>query len=126
MNQFLESRELVRRLKQGAPIEVDGEVVRLPRFAEIQEMDPEELGGKGDQDVIIAKARTATWCLWPLDRRSKFSKKDGECFLSMLDAVQENIPQKPVMGWVFTTGPVADESRKALEDKGHRIHRIPV
>ncbi|MCA9319327.1 MAG: hypothetical protein KDB53_01265 [Planctomycetes bacterium] len=124
--QFLESRELIRRLKEGSPIEIDGDCVRLPRFAEIKETCPSDFGAKGNADLIVAKARTATWCLWPVDRKTKFSKKDGERFLAILDAVQESIPQKPVKGWVLTTGPVADDGRELLTAGGHRVDRVPV
>jgi len=126
VKRFLESRELIRRLKQGSPIEVEDDVVRLPRFAEIREAYPTDFGAKGNQELIVAKARTATWCLWPLDRKAKFSAKDGEKFLAILGAIHETVPQKPIKGWVLTTGPVDDSSRAALEAEGHRINRVPV
>ena len=126
MKRFLESRELIRRLKQGSPIEIEDDVVRLPRFAEIREAYPSDFGAKGNQELIVAKARTATWCLWPLDRKARFTKKDGEKFLGILSAIQETIPQKPIKGWVLTTGPVADDARAALEAEEHRINRVPL
>ncbi len=125
MKRFLDSRELIRRLKEGSPIEVEGDVVRLPRFSEIKETDPSEFGAKGNQELIIAKARTATWCLWPLDRKAKFSSKDGQKFIAILEVLGEEIPQKPVKGWVPTTAPVAEEGRALLNEAGHRVNRIP-
>ncbi len=126
MKRFLDSRELIRRLKEGSPIEVEGDVVRLPRFSEIKEMVPDDFGGKGNQELIVAKARTATWCLWPLERKAKFSAKDAEKFAAVLQALQEELPAKPVKGWVLTTAPVADEARSALNEGEHRINRVPV
>ena len=125
MKRFLDSRELIRRLKEGSPIEIEGDVVRLPRFSEIKEMVPADFGAKGNQDLIVAKARTATWCLWPLERRAKFSAKEAEKFTAVLEALQEELPQKPVKGWVLTTAPVDDAARTALSEKEHRINRVP-
>jgi hypothetical protein len=124
VNRFLDSRELIRRLKEGSPIEVEGDVVRLPRFTEIKESDPGEFGARGNQELIVAKARTATWCLWPLDRKAKFSATDGKKFVKILDAIGESIPQKPVKGWVLTTAPVAEDARELLNEADHRINRI--
>lgn len=124
MKTFLDSRELIRRLKEGSPIEIEGDVVRLPRFSEIREMMPADFGEKGKHELIIAKARTATWCLWPLDRKAKFSPKDGEKFVKILEAIAEEIPQKPVKGWVLTTAPVDDASRSLLNEAGHRVNRV--
>ncbi|MEE9394224.1 MAG: hypothetical protein V3W41_17125 [Planctomycetota bacterium] len=126
MKSFLESRELIRRLKEGSPIEVDGEVVRLPRFSEIQEAQPGDFGAKGKQDLIVAKARTATWCVWPLNRRAKFQKKDSEGFTLILKALEESIPDKPVVGWVLTTGPIDDAVRAKMNEDGHRVNRVPL
>ena len=89
MKRFLDSRELIRRLKEGSPIEIEGDVVRLPRFSEIKEMVPADFGAKGNQELIIAKARTATWCLWPLERKARFTAKDGEKFVAVLEALKE-------------------------------------
>ena len=124
MKRFLDSRELIRRLKDGTPIEIEGDVVRLPRFTEIRELQPIDFGAKGNQDLIVAKARTATWCLWPLDRKNRFGKKDGEKFLKILEALAEEYPQKPVRGWVLTTAPVDDACRTFLNEAGHRVNRI--
>ena len=125
MKRFLDSRELIRRLKEGSPIEVEGDVVRLPRFSEIKETQPIDFGAKGTQELIIAKARTATWCLWPLDRKARFAMKDGEKFVQILTALEGEMPQKPVKGWVLTTAPVADDCRGLLNDSGHRVNRVP-
>lgn len=124
MKRFLDSRELIRRLKEGSPIEIEGDMVRLPRFSEIKEASPTEFGAKGDHELIVAKARTATWCLWPIDRKAKFSAKDSEKFLVILEAIQGSIPQKPVKGWILTTALVDDDCRKVLQGGGHRINRI--
>jgi hypothetical protein len=121
---YLESRELIRRLKEGSPIEAEGDVVRLPRFTEIKEAEPEDFGVRAQDELIVAKARTATWCLWPINRRARFQAKDGDKFLKILDGVQEEHPDKPVKGWVLTTGPVCDETRSRLNESGHRINRI--
>ncbi|MCB9833530.1 MAG: hypothetical protein H6807_13755 [Planctomycetes bacterium] len=126
MNRFLDSRELIRRLKEGSPIEVEGDVVRLPRFTEIKESDPAEFGARGNHELIVAKARTATWCLWPLDRKATFSANDGKKFVKILDAIGETIPQKPVKGWVLTTAPVAEDARELLNEADHRINRIEI
>ncbi|MFT7616399.1 MAG: hypothetical protein ACI97A_000020 [Planctomycetota bacterium] len=125
VKRFLDSRELIRRLKEGSPIEVEGDIVRLPRFSEIKEVIPVDFGAKGNQDLIVAKARTATWCLWPLERKAKFTAKDAEKFTAVLGALQEEIPAKPVKGWVLTTAPVAEEAREALNEGEHRINRVP-
>ena len=124
MKRFLDSRELIRRLKEGSPIEVEGDVVRLPRFTEIKELEPADFGARGNQELIVAKARTATWCLWPLDRKARFSARDGKKFVELLAAIGEAIPQKPVKGWVLTTAPVADDARELLNEADHRINRI--
>ena len=121
---FLDSRELIRRLKEGSPIEVDGEQVRLPRFSEIKETFPSDYGARGNEELIVAKARTATWCVWPLDRKSKFAMKDCTKFMSILDAIKESLPQKPVKGWVLTTAPVDEKTRNHLAEAGHRISRV--
>ncbi|MEZ6196365.1 MAG: hypothetical protein R3F20_11665 [Planctomycetota bacterium] len=81
---------------------------------------------RASDELIVAKARTATWCLWPVNRRTKFQKRDGEKFLKILNGIQESHPEKPVKGWVLTTGPVCDETRNALNEGGHRINRISV
>lgn len=125
MKRFLDSRELIRRLKEGSPIEIEGDVVRLPRFSEIKEMVPADFGGKGNNELIVAKARTATWCLWPLERKAKFSVKEAEKFKLVLDALLEEIPAKPIKGWVLTTAPVDDEARAILGEGEHRINRVP-
>lgn len=126
MQNLLESRELIRLLRKGAPIEVEGETVRLPRFSEIKETFSAEFGVDGNMEVIVAKSRTVTWCLWPLDRKTKFEMKDGERFVKIVDAVKEANPQKPVKGWVLTTAPFTEEIRTYFKDAGHQIHRIVV
>lgn len=124
MQKLLDSRELIRRLKEGSPIEVEGEVVRLPRFSEIKETFSSEFGVDGAFEVIVAKSRTITWCLWPLDRKTKFEKKDGERFVKIVDAIKEANPQKPIKGWVLTSAPVSDDMRAYLRDAGHQINRL--
>ena len=125
MKRFLDSRELIRRLKEGSPIEVEGDVIRLPRFSEIKEVYPSDFGAKGNQDLIVAKARTATWCLWPLDRKAKFALKDSQKFMAILEALKEELPQKPVKGWVLTTAAVAEDARELLNGDEHRINQVP-
>lgn len=124
VKRFLDSRELIRRLKEGSPIEIEGDVIRLPRFAEIKESFPEDYGAKGNLELIVAKARTATWCLWPLDRKAKFAGKDADKFLKILEAVAESLPQKPVKGWVLTTAPVDEAAREKLNAAEHRVNRV--
>ena len=124
MIESLESRELIRRLKEGSPIEVEGDVVRLPRFAEIRDAQPIDFGLKGKEELIVAKARTATWCLWPLDRKQRFAMKDGKTFMKIIEAIKEENPQKPILGWVLTTAPICDETRALLEEEGHQVHRV--
>jgi hypothetical protein len=124
VNRLLDNRELIRRLKEGSPIEVEDEVVRLPRFSEIRESEPNDFGVAGSHELIVAKARTATWCVWPLDRKARFSLKDGKTFVKILAAIGEALPHKPVKGWVLTTAPVGDDTRAYLEEAGHRINRI--
>ena len=125
MNDILDSSELVRRLKKGSPIEVEGDVIRLPRFTEVREAHPADYGVKAKNEVIVAKARTATWCLWPLERKAKFGMKDGKHFIEIVDALQEELPQKPVKGWVLTNATIDDETKSFLEEKGHQVHRVP-
>lgn len=124
MNDFLEPRELIRNLRRGTPIEIDGDTVRLPRFSDIREASTADLGAGCDHDIIVAHARTATWCLWPLDRRAKVESVDGEVFLDVIERLQRTQPEKPVKGWILTTAPVDDGIRGRFADEGHRISRI--
>lgn len=125
MQNLIDSRELIKKLKEGSPIEVEGETVRLPRFTEIKESLSSEFGITGGNfEVIVAKSRTATWCLWPLDRKSKFEIKDGERFFKVVDAVKNENPAKPVKGWVLTTAPVGEDTRDYMKNAGHQIHRV--
>lgn len=121
---LLDSRELIRRLKEGAPIEIGGDVIRLPRFTEVRETMVSDFGVDATHEVIVAKSRTATWCLWALQRKARFEMKDGQLFVSILDAIKGAIPQKPVKGWVLTTATICDDTRAFLQDAGHQIHRV--
>jgi hypothetical protein len=114
----------MRRLRRGAPLELDVERVRLPRFTEIREIDQKEFGQKGKEPVVVARSRTATWALWPVAKRSTFEVRDAEHFLKLVASVQAQHPEKPVKGYVLTMGPISDDSRARLAAGGHVVSTI--
>lgn len=119
MNDLLSSDGLIQRLKKGAPLMLERETVRLPRFTEIKEIDPRDLGAKGKDPLVLARARTATWALLPWPKKTGFTKKDAEAFMGMVEILQQQNPQKPVKGYVITSGPVKEEGAVLLEAGGH-------
>jgi hypothetical protein len=114
----------MRRLRRGAPLELDVERVRLPRFTEIREVDQKEFGQKGKEPIVVARSRTATWALWPVAKRSAFEVRDAEHFLKLVASVQAQHPEKPVKGYVLTMGPISDDSRARLAAGGHVVSTI--
>lgn len=119
MSELLDSENLVRRLKKGAPLVLEKETVRLPRFTEIREIDQKDLGGKGKELIVLARSRTATWALLPWTKKAGFGAKDAKAFLDMVDIIQQQNPQKPVKGYVITAGPVKEDGAVILEKLGH-------
>jgi hypothetical protein len=126
VNQFLESRELIRRLKKGFPVRLEDDEVRLPRFTETVEVDGEEYGVSGSMQLIVAQSRTATWCIWAANRKAKVGAKDGKRFMKVLEAVAERYPQRPVRGWLLTPAVIDDAVRSQLAEAGHYAHRVPL
>jgi len=118
-SELLDTDGLIRRLKKGAPLRLEKETIRLPRFTEIREVDQSELGGKGKETLVIARARTATWALMPWPKRTAFGQKDAQAFLGMVAKIQEQNPQKPVKGYVLTSTAIKDEITSLLEAGGH-------
>lgn len=118
-SELLEADSLIRRLKKGAPLHLEKETVRLPRFTEIREVDQSEVGGRGKEPLVIARARTATWVLLPSRKKTGVTLKDARSFKKLLDALQEQNPQKPVKGYLLTSGAVKDEATRLLEPEGH-------
>jgi hypothetical protein len=114
----------MRRLRKGAPLELEAERVRLPRFTEIREFDPKELGQKGREPIVVAKSRTATWALWPIAKRGTFEVRDADQFLRVVASVQAQHPEKPVKGYVLTMGPIAEDSRAKLAAGGHVVSTV--
>ncbi len=124
MNELLQADGLIRRLRRGAPLELEVERVRLPRFTEIREVDQKEFGHKGKEPIVIARSRTATWALWPIAKRGTFELKDADHFLKIVASVQAQYADKPVKGYVITLGPVATESREKLAAGGHVVSAV--
>ena len=124
MTELLHTDGLIRRLRRGAPLELEVERVRLPRFTEIREVDQKEYGHKGKEPFVIARSRTATWALWPITKRGPFDVKDADHFLKLVASVQAQYADKPVKGYVITMGPVAIESREKLAAGGHIVSAV--
>jgi hypothetical protein len=124
VNELLQSDGLMRRLRQGAPLDLDVERVRLPRFTDIREIDQKDLGQKGKEPLIVARSRTATWALWPVAKRSSFEVRDAEHFLKIVASIQAQHPEKPVKGYVLTQGPISNDSRAKLAAGGHVVSTI--
>jgi hypothetical protein len=124
LSELLYSEGLIRRLKKGSPLLLEKETVRLPRFTEIREVDPSEIGGKGKDSLVIARSRTATWALLPWPKKTGFGMKDAQGFLKMVDVLQKQNPQKPIKGYVLAKGPVKDDGAALLEKLGHLASTI--
>lgn len=122
-SELLDADGLIRRLKKGAPLLLEKETVRLPRFTEIREVDQSEIGGKGRETLVIARARTATWAMLPWGKKS-FAEKDAKAFLDLVATIQEQNPQKPVKGYVLTPGAVNDSVSSLLEAGGHLLSAV--
>lgn len=115
---------LIRRLKKGSPIVLEKETIRLPRFTEIREIEQKEYGGRGKENLVLARSRTATWAMLPWPKKAGFAKKDAVGFLKLVDTIQQENPQKPVKGYVLSTGPVKDDGASLLEEGGHLASTI--
>ena len=119
MSELLDPDGLIRRLKRGAPLLLAAETVRLPRFTEIKEMSAADLGAPGTETFVVARSRTATWAMLPLAAKRRFSKKDAEAFLQVIEALQVQSPQKPVKGYVISQTPLAPEISQLFGPGGH-------
>ena len=120
LSELLNSDGIIRRLKKGAPILLQKETVRLPRFTEIKEIDQKDLGGRGKDPVVLARSRTATWALLPWPKKSGFDLKDAQAFMKMVETLQIQNPAKPIKGYVLVaSGTVEDKGAALLEQKGH-------
>lgn len=126
MKQFLESRELIRRLKKGFPVRLEDDEVRLPRFTDVVETEGAEYGVSGSMELIICQSRTATWCVWAANRKAKVGSREGKRFMKVLAAVALQYPQRPVRGWLLTPAVIDDSVRALLTDAGHYAHRVPL
>lgn len=120
----MHSEGLIRRLKKGSPILLEKETIRLPRFTEIKEVEPSEIGGKGKDPLVVARSRTATWALLPWPKKAGFNAKDADEFLKMVGVLQQQNPQKPVKGYVLVRGSVKDDGAALLEEQGHLASTI--
>lgn len=121
---LLDPDGLIRRLKKGAPLVLAEETVRLPRFTEIREIDQRDIGGSGKDPLVVARSRTATWALMPWTRRASFGVKEAKSFLELMAALQQQSPQKPVKGYVLTSGSVKPETLDILRENGHLVSGI--
>jgi hypothetical protein len=124
VNELLQSDGLMRRLRRGAPLELEAERVRLPRFTDIREFEQREFGQKGKEPLVVARSRTATWALWPIAKKSAFEVRDADHFLKLVASVQAQHPEKPVKGYVLTVGPISDDSRAKLALGGHVVSTV--
>ena len=124
MSELLDPDGLIRRLKKGAPLMLEKETVRLPRFTEIREVDQSEIGGDGKETVVLARSRTATWALLPMSRKVSFGEKDARSFLTMMETIRQQAPQKPVRGFVLTSGTIKPEGASLMEEGGHLVTAI--
>ncbi len=124
LSELLTTDGIIRRLKKGAPILLEKETIRLPRFTEIREIDQKDLGGKGKDPVVMAKSRTATWALLPWPKKAGFALKDAQAFMAMVGTLQTQNPQKPIKGYVLVDGPVEEKGAALLSEKGHLASTI--
>ncbi len=124
LSELMYSEGLIRRLKKGSPIVLEKETVRLPRFTEIKEIEPSDIGGKGKDPLVVARSRTATWALLPWPKKAGFNAKDADAFLNMVGVIQQQNPHKPVKGYVLAQGPVKDDGAALLEKQGHLASTI--
>ena len=124
MSELMHSEGLIRRLKKGSPILLEKETIRLPRFTEIKEVEPTDIGGKGKEPIVVARSRTATWALLPWPKKSGFNAKDADAFLKMVGVLQQQNPQKPIKGYVLVQGAVKDDGAALLEKQGHLARTI--
>lgn len=120
LSELMNCEGLIRRLKKGAPILLQKETVRLPRFTDIKEVNQKEIGGKGKDPMVVARSRTATWALLPWSKKTGFDFKDAESFMKMCEALQQQNPAKPVKGYVLVgAGSVEDKGAVLLQQNGH-------
>jgi hypothetical protein len=124
LSELLTTDGIIRRLKKGAPIILQAETIRLPRFTEIREIEQKDLGGKGKDPVVMAKSRTATWALLPWPKKSGFAFKDAQTVAAMLGTLQAQNPQKPIKGYVLVEGLVEAKGAALLAEKGHLASTI--
>lgn len=124
LSELLDPEGLIRRLKKGSPIVLEKETIRLPRFTEIREIEQSEIGGKGKETLVIARSRTATWAMLPWPKKGGFALKDAKAFVKLVEALQQQNPQKPVKGYVLTSGPVKDDGAALLSEGGHLASTI--
>jgi hypothetical protein len=124
LSELLCTEGIIRRLKKGAPIVLQKETIRLPRFTEIREIEPKEFGGKGKDLVVLARSRTATWALLPWPKKNGFALKDAQLFFDLVTSIQQQNPQKPVKGYVLVEGSVEDKGAALLEKAGHLASTI--
>lgn len=118
-SELMHSEGIIRRLKKGSPIVLQKETIRLPRFTEIREIHPKEVGGSGKEFLVLARSRTATWALFPCPKKGGFGLTDAKGVMKILEALQEENPAKPVKGYVLVEGPVESKAAELLEGKGH-------
>ena len=121
VNELMHTDSLMEHLRKGAPLDLEAERVRLPRFTEIRECNPSEFGQKGKEPFVLARCRTATWAIVPVSKRTSFDHKDADAFLKLVQSVAEQNPGKPVKGYVITSGPIANDSKVKLAAAGHVV-----
>ena len=118
-SELMHSEGIIKRLKRGAPIVLQKETIRLPRFTEIKEMDSKDVGGKGKETFDLARSRTATWAVLPWPKKGGFALNDAKSFMKIVETLQEQNPAKPVKGYVLVEGAVEEKGALLLEGKGH-------
>lgn len=121
VNELMYTDSLMEHLRKGAPLDLEAERVRLPRFTEIRECSPAEFGQKGKEPFVLARCRTATWAIVPVSKRGSFDTKDADAFLKLVQSVADQNPGKPVKGYVITSGPIANDSKVKIAAAGHVV-----
>lgn len=115
---------LIKHVSRGLPLPLEAEHVRLPRFTRCLRLDPEELGQKGKEPVIVCLSRTATFAFWCLNGKTKFGAKEAERFLKLAEAVAAKYPDKPVKGYVVVGQKPDSGAAAKLLKLGHMVSPV--
>lgn len=112
---------LIKHVSKGLPLPLEAEHVRLPRFTRCLRVEPEELGQKGKDPVIVCLSRTANFAFWCIGGKTKFSVKDADRFLKLTEAVHLKYPDKPVKGYVVVSLKPDAAAAAKLTKAGHLV-----